>query len=159
MNMPAPATLVAPVTEPQAIMTLETTPYVRGVFPGRVTPMLWAVFISTRTGKPLPPATIIHRGSVKAHVNHNRWIVQCPFCSSAELASKVHRMFWCAECQMRSNDGCALNVIFPAPRTMAEIETVLLMRENIDNRNWFPHETVAQLARENLDHGAVRRIA
>jgi hypothetical protein len=38
---------------------------------------------------------------------------------------------------------------------MGTIEAILLMRP-VENQNWEPGESVAQLARENLEHGCIR---
>lgn len=75
-----------------------------------------------------------------AELNHGRWIVRCPKCPNAELASERFR---CSEC------GAAGRVVWPEDRT--EIERLTLVRPTV-NRNWSPGESVALLAAENLEH-------
>ena len=97
------------------------------------------------------------RGSVAAYINHSRWIARCPFCPGALTVSEDDPVFFCVDCGMQANGGgpgtpgCAMAVQFP--ENMREIEAVLVDRPDPTTRNWFPHELVADLIRENIEHG------
>lgn len=94
--------------------------------------------------------------TVKAEVNHGRWVARCPFCNSAQVASPADPRFLCA-----GKDGCAngpvrgayVAVTFPDPDTSGQIETALMDRPDRANRNWKAPETVAALIEENEPHG------
>jgi len=92
-------------------------------------------------------------GEVRARVNHDRWLCECPLpgCRGAELVSPDHPIFWCQSCNMIANGSKAMAVIFPPEK--AEIDAVLMQRLDKVNRNWYPHETVSDLLRENAAHG------
>ena len=84
--------------------------------------------------------------SLWAKVNHGRWIVDCPNCRSAQIASRETPFFHCAEC-----DSDWFRITYPAERVA--IELLLLKRPNIANRNWEPGETLTILEKENADKG------
>jgi hypothetical protein len=143
------------------ILTLETAPEVRLSFgPGVIpTPQLWAARLAAQYGRPLPPKSFSPRGEAAAVVNHGRWIARCPCCApGAMLLSKADRRFWCVLCGMARNAGHPMWVGFPNVGDIRTIETILLMRPR-ENQNWEPGEPIAQLARENLEHGCVGRIS
>lgn len=103
----------------------------------------------------IPPETAIN-GQVFAEVNHGRWIVRCPVCPSAALASERTKLFLCPECGSPENGNRWYAVIFP-PFKRA-IENVLLRRpmrnpNHAPTRNWLPGETVADLVAENTLQG------
>lgn len=83
---------------------------------------------------------------VQAHINFGRWGVQCPDCPGHEDADPAEPVFFCLSC---GNDGYFCQVIFPENR--AEIESILLARP-IQNRNWEPGETLADLQADNDQH-------
>ena len=101
------------------------------------------------------PATIA--GRVQARVNHGRWLVDCPGCNSALVIDLDEPVYMCVECGNAANGGRWLRVIFPRQRKGIEAE--LLKRpygrnpEDAPTRNWEPGETVADLRRENAEHG------
>lgn len=82
-------------------------------------------------------------------VNHGRWIVNCPFCPSAEYASLEDRRFFCTDCGNPLVGGAWLPVRWPAHH--AEIERLLVSRPRTA-RNWMPHESLKDLERENVVH-------
>jgi len=107
-----------------------------------------------------PPAITETAGTLKAVVNHGRWLVRCPNkpigCSGAMFASFAEPVFLCANCFSPENGGKWYAVEFPANH--AGIEAVLLKRpavlaESASNRNWGPGEKIADLRRENTEHG------
>jgi hypothetical protein len=81
-----------------------------------------------------------HVGTLAAYVNHGRWVADC-VCGAGMAASPAEPESICIEC------GRHYAARFPTER--AEIEQALLLRERAENRNWFPHETAADLADEN----------
>lgn len=117
----------------------------------------FAQFVATywkRQGHgPLPKQV---NGSLAAYVNHGRWIVECPNCSSALVVSEQDPRFICVECGSPENRSCWYAVAFPADK--ADIEEALLRRPARDGfragtRNWETRETVADLRRENRQRG------
>lgn len=90
------------------------------------------------------------RGNCKAQISNSSWIVKCPYCANA-IIHEPGAPFYCSNCLMEANDGFALTVEYPENR--AEIEAVLLKRPVPANRNWVPKETLADLEKENADHG------
>jgi len=98
------------------------------------------------------------KGSIKAKINHGRWIVDCevPNCNCAVVCSMKTPFFLCPECNNFSNDGFWFSVEFPD--NWIDIENVLVKRPalkdfNASNRNWFPSETLNDLMVENREHG------
>lgn len=100
-----------------------------------------------------PPAEMADRPILKAEVNHGRWIVRCPFCPGAEMADLNDPRFFCLSCYNVPIGGKWLPVQFPANR--AALEAELLKRPASESRNWLPHESVADLRRENAEVFAV----
>lgn len=83
---------------------------------------------------------------VPARVNHGRWITDCPNCKGGAFTHPDWKLACCGEC------GCVMRrVEFPV--AVAAIEVVLLARPTRDVQNWLPDETVADLLRENAEHG------
>jgi hypothetical protein len=100
-----------------------------------------------------PTTQEVHRGGIElpVRVNHGRWVVDCPVCLSAQLASSTEQRFLCAECGNISNAGGKwLPLVWP-PDAVA-IEAALAIRPT-ENRNWLPGESVSDLRRENNEHG------
>jgi hypothetical protein len=103
--------------------------------------------------------------SAHAEVNHGRWIVFCPFCAGAQMASAADHRFFCVDCLHELPKKCRgkwLPVIWPKNRE--DIEVVLLERPGIENRNWFAvsrrltfgfveGETIAELRKQNRARG------
>lgn len=80
-------------------------------------------------------------GTVKARVNHGRWVADCPACPSAQLAGET---FVCADC-----GSGPFTVVWP--RSAGKIEDALEVRP-VANRNWNPGESLARLRAENREH-------
>jgi len=96
------------------------------------------------------PSGINESITVKAEINHGRWIVKCPWCSGAELADKDDRRFFCLSCFNKAINGKFIKVEFP--NKAIDIETILKVRP-AKNQNWTPGETIAQLKNENKGAG------
>ena len=101
--------------------------------------IVWLGGIPITDGEPLQP-----------RINHGRWIVDCPFCPSAELMNESG-LFMCQSCWNINNGRAYHNVAKPNNRI--KVERALLKRPEQENRNWKPGETVAQLLAENIEHG------
>lgn len=80
---------------------------------------------------------------VFARVDDGRWLADCSLCPGAELVEPGERML-CGSC------GAVSTVKWPSEADT--IESVLVERP-VTNRFWFPGETVADLRRENIEHG------
>lgn len=86
--------------------------------------------------------------SVRPTVNHGRWVVECPSCHSAQLASREDRRFFCVSCNNAFFEGRFLRVEWP--RAADDIETELLRRMDVRTRNWEWDETLDQLRDEHI---------
>ena len=87
-----------------------------------------------------------------ARVNHGRWIVDCPWCRSAQDVDPDDLVFFCLDCGSEAVDGKWCKVEIPASSRREKLETILAARPDARNRNW-EGESVAELARENRDYG------
>lgn len=120
------------------------------------------IFWPRGTPKVLPRETFDDL-EVVAEVNHGRWIVRCPFCSGAQLASDDDRRFFCVDCLHAGTDaeGKWIAVRWPSPSSRQAVEEALLRRPDEETRNFQPYrgdgrdraETVADLRRENRAAG------
>jgi hypothetical protein len=84
---------------------------------------------------------------VEARVNNGQWMANCPLlgCAGAETVDPDWPLFVCTGC------GCGpFEVIFPKERKA--IEAALVKRPVLRTREWFPHESAADLQRENAEH-------
>jgi len=86
--------------------------------------------------------------TLRANINHSRWIVNCPFCNSAEFLFEDKR-FFCTECQNEEIEGKLYKVITPGNRLQIE---ALLEARPIPNRNWKHPQTIDDLIEENKAH-------
>jgi|ETNmetMinimDraft_23_1059889.scaffolds.fasta_scaffold120158_2 hypothetical protein len=94
--------------------------------------------------------------AVQAYINHGRWVIECPDCNGAQIASEEERRFWCLGCGNASVNFAWRHVRMPRER--ADIEAVLLRRpaarsDKAITRNWLPGETLRELEMENASHG------
>lgn len=80
------------------------------------------------------------------YASEGRWVVQCPDCNSAQLASHVDPRFMCHECGNLANGGAFRPLLWPANR--AELEELLHARP-LGNQNWTPAETIVDVAAIN----------
>lgn len=80
-----------------------------------------------------------------------RWIANCadPTCHGCEAVAPG-QPFMCCRCWNRAHSGAWLKVRFPKDKR--EIERLLILRPG-NARNWFPHETVAEIRAENRLRG------
>lgn len=113
------------------------------------------------TGDITPPADGLDLSvTAYARVNHGRWIADCPFdgCRGAEYVDVDEPVFFCCECRNAPVQHHPVRVEIPAAKHRREIETVLLARPVASTRHWWPRESVADLKRENRDHGVTHVV-
>jgi len=90
--------------------------------------------------------------AVQAEVNAGRWIVRCPTCSGAQPAYRTRHAFWCVSCLQSRFGGRWTQVIWPEVNDVTRIERILMQRPAPTMRNWT-NESIADLLRENAEHG------
>ncbi len=89
-------------------------------------------------------------------VNDGRWIVQCPHCGGAQLASPNWARFLCVDCANVAFGGRWLGVEWPDEQLVTAGEAALVARPDILTRNWDPtSETIGALLAENVIHGGL----
>lgn len=85
--------------------------------------------------------------AVQAWVNQGRWLVECPWCRSAQLAALTDPRMLCttSECMCAPVDGAMLPVQLPELPELLRIEAALLLRPDPATRGWRAGESVADL--------------
>ena len=107
------------------------------------------VIVPTMGKRLLPQGGISDAESVKARVNHGRWIVDCE-CRGAEFAFD-EGLFMCQSCYNAGHKHQYRRLVFPKNRKGIEME---LIQRPEPNRNWYPGESIAKLRAENEEHKA-----
>jgi ribosomal protein L37AE/L43A len=99
------------------------------------------------------------RKQVMARIDHGRWVVDCayPRCNAAQVASETDPRFLCHVCFNAGEGGAWMPVVWPPQPDRNEIETLLLLRPEPEQRNWWPHETIDVVRAENVEHGCSTR--
>ena len=91
---------------------------------------------------------IIEDITVEAEVNHGRWIINCPYCSGAEMADPDDKKFYCLSCY---NQGKGyLKVKFPFNKDKIEAE---LLKRPVENQHYLPGEKLSVIKQENKERG------
>lgn len=98
---------------------------------------------------PLGPPEI----AVSVYANHGRWIVECPECAGAQIASANDPRFMCTVCANVATEGMWRPVIWPDEAVA--IDQVLTARPDVATQNWTPGETVDDLLAEQQEGEAV----
>lgn len=100
------------------------------------------------------PTRTASGAGVVAYVNWSRWVADCPTegCYGALVVSAEDPRFYCPYCFNEPAGNQYLAVSFPDAATRDAIAEQLLARPFEANRNWLPHESVADLAAENDAH-------
>ena len=91
---------------------------------------------------PLGPKSV----AVEVYVNQGRWIVECPDCRGAQLASLTDPRFMCNCCGNAAIGGSWRPVAWP--KSADQIEALLADRPR-DNQNWLPGEPLKALRADN----------
>ncbi len=86
-----------------------------------------------------------------ARVNWGRWVVDCPWCKSAQLASWEDPRFFCVECGNAPVDGMYIKVQWPSEEDVHSIE-IILGKRIPNHRHWTSAESVHDLVIENMKH-------
>lgn len=99
------------------------------------------------------PTAISTKATAYARVDLGRWIVDCPWCKSAQHASREDHRFFCVECGNVAVDGQWITVQWPVE--WQDVEAVLRSRPSAGNQ-WFTpgQETLADLEAENIQHAS-----
>ncbi len=98
--------------------------------------------------RPLLTNRELSNKTLRAEINHSRWLVDCPHCNNAEFLFSDKR-FFCTECENEAIGGKLYRVIMPTKK--AQIEALLEPRP-IPNRSWRYPETIDDLTKENELH-------
>lgn len=88
--------------------------------------------------------------TLKAFINHGRWLVRCP-CGNAQKASESVRWFYCCACLNRGTQPphMRIRVEWPEPKERAAIEAILNLRPDKAFQHWLPGESIKKLKAEN----------
>lgn len=98
------------------------------------------------------PSSTTNAATAYARVDLGRWIVDCPWCKSAQAASREDHRFFCVECRNVAVHSAWVPVFWP--NEWEEIEALLAHRQ-VGNQWWSPGETLAKLEAENKEHGVI----
>lgn len=99
------------------------------------------------------PTAVHPTVTVTPLVNTGRWVVPCPWCYSASVASRTDHRFFCVECRNVGAQGKWVKVAWP--ESHEEIEALLVMRPSPRSRHWLAHETVEDLLTQNETLGVM----
>jgi ribosomal protein L37AE/L43A len=102
--------------------------------------------------EPFNPSAPTLGAALEVYLNEGRWVVMCPDCNSAQLASQTDPRFMCIECGNIGNGGGWRPLAWPKNR--AGIEAALAGRQPV-NQNWLPGESVKLLLAEAAVRGPV----
>jgi hypothetical protein len=110
------------------------------------------------------PKMVSNKAFAYARVCHGVWLVDCPWCGSAQRASREDHRFFCVECENNTVNNVWISVVWPPE--WQEIERLLGVRPIPANMNWFPgegptanihgRETLEDLQVENIKHMGVK---
>lgn len=90
-------------------------------------------------------------GPLDVHVNHGRWIADCP-CGNSVVCDPDEKRALCLEC------GFIHNVRFPKKADRDRAEAALLERR-VEDQNWYPdRERPHELDAENAALRAIGRL-
>lgn len=110
----------------------------------------FAAHVASRLNvSPLPPGPVLAPPQVTAYINQNRWLFDCIRCGAGVGCDPTWTSTNCfGGCRTRYTD-----IVFPNSTDRAAIESALLARPDLKNRNWLPGETAADLLAENAANG------
>lgn len=108
----------------------------------------------------IPPMDHVVRTAdpLVAEIHHGVWIARCP-CGArgvprpGSIVDVACPLVWCVRCGNQAVGGGWRPVLLPPEEDRAAIEAVLLCRPSVEDRNWEPGETLADLAAQNREHG------
>lgn len=115
----------------------------------------WHALNAATQRQPAPTKPTKRHPTLRAVVNHGRWVVHCPTCPVALPGNPNDARFWCVECFNVEHGGAWLDVAYPDAAEREACEAELVKRRRVENRNWTPGaEDLALLIGENIAHGA-----
>lgn len=122
----------------------------------------WLRDLALRTGQDgqkIMPHQLVDDKAVPAiaYVNHGRWVADCPTGCGGAMLVEPDMPFVCGNCFNAELHGKWRAVLWPDDK--AGIETELEKRPLPHTANWLPGETVADLRRENREHGLGEGVA
>lgn len=132
----------------QSIEFMFGTPEAQALVPD---PSVWVAYLNVgaaRVGHFRPPLGRVEEPVVEVHVNCGVWQTVCPFCPSAQHASRDDHWFYCARCHNEAVGLMLIPVAWPAEEVEV-IEGLLLERDHVDLRSWEPEQATADLVVEN----------
>lgn len=99
-------------------------------------------------------ATLVRAGSYvnEAYANWSRWVARCGLCPWATQLQRFQPWIECPLC------GTVTEIVWPAAKTVEDVERLLMMRPDPSTRNWSPGEPLQQLIWENAEHGILPKI-
>lgn len=109
-------------------------------------PSVWVAYLNAGAalvGHFRPPLGRVSEPVVDVHVNSGVWQTMCPFCPSAQHASRDDHWFYCARCHNEAVGQMLVPVAWPSDP--GAIESILLEVAHTPMRNWEPQEPVADL--------------
>lgn len=116
-------------------------------------PSVWVAYLNAgaaTVGYFRPPLGRLKAPVVEVRINHGVWQTVCPFCPSAQHASKDDQWFYCARCHNEAAGQMLIPVIWP--KEHGPVEELLVNVPEIAMRNWEPGETVAVIAEQIGDY-------
>lgn len=81
------------------------------------------------------PSGLVDSPIAEVRANHGRWIIRCPFCSSAQIASSSDHRFFCVDCLNATVGGSFVRTKWPTNKKA--IERKLLTKPDKTQRNWI----------------------
>lgn len=138
----------------QSIDLMFGTPEAQAFLPD---PSVWVAYLNVgaaRVGHFRPPLGKAATPVVEVHVNCGVWQTVCPFCPSAQHASRDDHWFYCARCHNEAAGQMLIPVVWPE-KECDQIEELLLERVHVDLRSWEPQQTPDDLVVENA---AIRNL-
>lgn len=141
-------------------MILDGERLTREMFGERLDPREHLIRLYPDVAERIPPLghVVATAAPLVARVNHGVWIAPCP-CGARGTPSPGGVVFFdtplvcCARCGNQGVGGGWRRVEIPPENERALIEMVLLCRPNVEDRNWEPGESVADLIAQNAAHG------
>lgn len=87
-----------------------------------------------------PPKAVAGDFTIAAEIDNGRWIVKCPNCGGAQIASRKDRRFFCLDClnDYEPARGRWVRVIWPAKAI--EIENQIQGEPERTRQNWRPED-------------------
>lgn len=114
------------------------TPELQGQRPAAA---LWCAILNANPY--LAPTGDAKKPRVEAHINHDAWLADCPFCGTVQHASTTDPRFYCAGCCNQNVDRHLIPVVFP--KNAEQIVQQLELRPLPKFRSWHPGESVKDL--------------